>query len=224
MIVKEAMTPNPITVELTTTLPQLVEVMREHSIRRVPVVQGDLLMGIVSDHDVMATMPSPATTLSRWEMNTLLEKVTAKEIMTSPVYVASANCPIEEIARIMLQRKFGAMPVLDDDDRLVGIVTESDIFRMFVQMLTGEQPGLRFELRVERHRGVLSNLARIVNESGGGIIAIATMNEPEANFKRVLVKEEGADPERVRAALEAADIEVLDIRERGICGIRLIKN
>ncbi|NOZ49294.1 MAG: CBS domain-containing protein [Chloroflexi bacterium] len=224
MIVKEAMTPNPVTVELTTTLPQLVEVMREHSIRRVPVMQGDLLMGIVSDHDVMTTMPSPATTLSRWEMNTLLEKVTAKEIMTSPVYVASANCPIEEIARIMLQRKFGAMPVLDDEDRLVGIVTESDIFRMFVQMLTGEQPGLRFELRVERHRGVLSNLARIVNESGGGIIAIATMNETDANFKRVLVKEEGADPDRVRAALEAADIEVLDIRERGICGIRLIKN
>ncbi len=224
MIVKEAMTPNPVTVEITSTLPQIVEIMREHSIRRVPVMHGDRLMGIVSDHDVMTTMPSPATTLSRWEMNTLLEKVTAKEIMTSPVYVAAPNCPIEEVARLMLQRKFGAMPVLDDDDKLIGIVTESDIFRMFVDMLSGEEPGLRFELRVERHRGVLSNLARIVNDNGGGIIAIATLNEPDNRYKRVLVKEEGADAERVRVALEAADVEVIDIRERGVCGIRLIKN
>ncbi len=224
MLVKEAMTPNPVTIELTATLPQIVEVMRERNIRRVPVMQGDKLMGIISDHDVMATMPSPATTLSRWEMNTLLEKVTAKEIMTAPVYVASPQCPIEEVARIMLQRKFGAMPVLDDEDHLVGIVTESDIFRMFVDMLSGEEPGLRFELRVERHRGVLSNLARIVNDNGGGIIAIATLNEPDKKYKRVLVKEEGADPERVREALEEEDIEVLDVRERGVCGIRLIKN
>ncbi|NOZ73517.1 MAG: CBS domain-containing protein [Chloroflexi bacterium] len=223
MKVREAMTPNPITVTADTPLPKIVDLMREHRVRRVPVVDGDRLIGIISDHDVMATMPSPATTLSRWEMNTLLEKVRAKEIMTSPVYVAAPECPIEEVARMMLQRKFGAMPVLDDDDKLVGIVTESDIFRMFVDMLSGEEPGLRFELRVERHRGVLSNLAAIVNDNGGGIIAIATLNEPDHKYKRVLVKEEGGDPERVRAALEKADIEVLDVSERGVCGIRLIK-
>lgn len=223
MKVKEAMTPNPVTVTGDTPLPKIVDLMREHRVRRVPVMDGDRLIGIISDHDVMATMPSPATTLSRWEMNTLLEKVRAKEIMTSPVYVAAPECPIEEVARMMLQRKFGAMPVLDDDDKLIGIVTESDIFRMFVDMLSGEEPGLRFELRVERHRGVLSNLAAIVNDNGGGIIAIATLNEPDHKYKRVLVKEEGGDPERVRAALEKADIEVLDVSERGVCGIRLIK-
>ena len=78
-------------------------------------------------------------------------------------------------------------------------------------------PGLRFVLRVERHKGILSHLANIINENGGGIIAIATENDPDGKHKRVLVKEEGADASSVRKALVKADIEVLDVRERRSC-------
>ncbi|NOX60470.1 MAG: CBS domain-containing protein [Chloroflexi bacterium] len=218
MLVKDAMTTDPIVVRPTTTLPEIRDLMKEHNIRRVPVVrENGQLVGIISDHDVMTALPSPATTLSKWEMNTLLDQLEAKEFMTSPVYVTSPDCPLEEVARFLRDRKIGAMPVMEGD-RLVGIVTESDIFRAFVDMLSGgDIPGLRFELRVERHRGILSQLAHIVNDNGGSIISMATLNEPDGKHKRVLVKEEGADAESVRAALEDADVEVLDVRERGRC-------
>ncbi|RME82764.1 MAG: CBS domain-containing protein [Caldilineae bacterium] len=222
MFVKDAMTPDPITVSPQTTLPEIAQIMREKKIRRVPVVEDGRLVGIVSDHDVMASMPSPATTLSRWEMNALLDRVTAREIMTSPVYVTSPDCPLEEAARVLIERKFGAMPVLDGD-KLVGIITETDFFRVFVEMLSGgEVPGLRFVLSVEEGRGVLAQIGAIVNENGGNIIAVATLNEPGGKRKRVMVKEQGADAGKLKAALEAVDIDVVDVRERRMCAIRAV--
>ena len=119
----------------------------------------------------------------------------------------------------MLDQKFGALPVIKGD-KLVGIITESDIFRSFVEMLSGgDVPGLRFVLQVEEGRGVLAKLAAIINDNGGNIIALATMDGKDESHRRILVKEEGADPEKIRAALEAVDIEVLDVRERGQCGV-----
>ena len=219
MFVKDAMTANPITISPTATLPAIAELMREKKIRRVPVLADGKLVGIVSDHDVMISMPSPATTLSRWEMNTLLDKLIAQEIMTSPVFAVGPNCPLEEAARVLLEMKIGALPVVEDD-ALVGIITESDFFSTFVEMLSGgDVPGLRFVLQVEEGRGVLAKLAAIVNDNGGNIIALATMDGDDEVHRRILVKEEGADPEKIRAALEAVDIEVLDVRERGLCGV-----
>ena len=220
MFVKEVMTPELITISPQTTLPKITHLMREHKIRRLPVVADGTLVGIVSDHDVMAAMPSPATTLSRWEMNTLLDKLTAQEIMSSPVLVVEPDCTLEEAASVLIEKKFGAMPVMEGD-RLVGIITETDFFRAFSLMLSGgEMSGLRFELRVEEGRGVLARIAAIVNENGGNITAVATMPEEDVAYRRVLVKEHGADPDKLRAALEAVDFEVVDVRERRRCTVR----
>jgi len=221
MFVQDAMTVNPVTVTVHATLPDIARLMHDKRIRRVPVLDDDSkLVGIVSDRDVRENMPSPATTLSKWEINTLLDKLTAEEIMTSPVLVTSPDCPLEEAARVLLEKKIGALPVLKGDD-LVGIITETDFFRAFVDMLSGgDVPGLRFVLRVERHKGILATLANIINENGGGIIAIATENDPDG--RHMLVKEEGADAAAVRKALAAADIEVLDVRERRSCGFTTV--
>jgi len=219
MFVKEVMTLDPVTVTPKTTLPEIVDLMREKQIRRVPVLDKGKLVGIISDNDVDSVMPSPATTLSRWEMNTLLDKLTAREFMTSPVFVIDPDCPLEAAARVLLDKKFGALPVLQEGE-LAGIVTESDIFSAFVAMLSGgDVPGLRFVLEVEEGRGVLAQLGSIVNDNGGNIVAIATMPADAEAHRRILVKEEGADPEKVKTALEKVDIEVIDIRERGECGI-----
>ena len=223
MFVRDAMTISPVTVTVDTTLPEIAALMREKYIRRVPVLdkQGKLV-GIISDRDVRENMPSPATTLSKWEINTLLDRLTASEIMTSPVLVTSPDCPLEEAARVLLDRKIGALPVVQDGD-LAGIITETDFFRAFVDMLSGgDVPGLRFVLRVERHKGILAQLASIINENGGGIIAIATENDVDGIHKKVLVKEEGADAAAVRKALTEADIEVLDVRERRSCAFNTV--
>ncbi len=219
MLVRDAMTPNPITVTAETSLPEIDALMREKKIRRVPVLDNGRLVGIISDHDVMATMPSPATTLSRWELTTLLDKLQARDFMTHPVYVTSPECPLEEIARVLLEKKFGALPVMDGN-QLVGIVTESDIFRTFVNMLSGgDIPGLRFELRAERHAGVIAEAAKTVNDHGGRIIAIATLNEPDGLHKRILIKEEGANSDTLIKALSESAFEVLEMRQRRQCGV-----
>ena len=219
MFVQDAMTVNPVTVTVDATLPDIARLMHDKKIRRVPVMdKNGKLAGIISDRDVRENMPSPATTLSKWEINTLLDKLRASEIMTSPVLVTAPDCPLEEAARVLLEKKIGALPVVKDGD-LVGIVTETDFFRAFVDMLSGgDVPGLRLVLRVERHKGILATLANIINENGGGIIAIATENDPDSKHKKVLVKEEGADAAAVRKALAEVDIEVLDVRERRTCG------
>ncbi len=223
MFVQDAMTVNPITVTVDATLPDIARLMHDKKIRRVPVMdKNGNLTGIISDRDVRENMPSPATTLSKWEINTLLDKLTAAEIMTSPVLVTAPDCPLEEAARVLLERKIGALPVVRDGE-LVGIVTETDFFRAFVDMLSGgDVPGLRFVLRVERHKGILATLANIINENGGGIIAIATENDADGTHKKVLVKEEGADAAAVRKALAEADIDVLDVRERRTCGFNTL--
>ena len=223
MFVQDAMTVNPVTVTVNATLPDIARMMHDKKIRRVPVMdeQGKLA-GIISDRDVRENMPSPATTLSKWEINTLLDKLKAAEIMTTPVMVTSPDCPLEEAARVLLEKKIGALPVVRDGE-LVGIITETDFFRAFVDMLSGgDVPGLRFVLRVERHKGILATLANIINENGGGIIAIATENDPDSKHKKVLVKEEGANATAVRKALAEVDIEVLDVRERGTCGFSTV--
>ncbi len=217
MFVQDAMTRNPLAVTPKTTLPEIEDIFRERRIRRVPVTDRGTVVGIVSKHDVMVSKPSPATSLSRWETNTLLDKLTAREIMTCPVISTRRDCPLEEAARILLEKKFGAMPVVEEGE-LVGIITESDIFRFLVQMLSGgDEPGLRFVLRVERNAGVLAQLATIVNDNGGAIVAMATINETGGTHKQVLVKEEGGDVANMRAALRQVDIEVLDVRARGDC-------
>ena len=225
MFVQDVMTADPVTVTVDATLPEIARLMVDKHIRRVPVMDHEgNLVGIISDRDVRENMPSPATTLSKWEINTLLDKLKAEEIMTSPVIVTAPDCPIEEAARVLLEKKIGALPVVQNGV-LVGIITETDFFRAFVDMLSGgDVPGLRFVLRVERHKGILATLAHIINENGGGIIAIATENEPDGKHKRVLVKEEGADAAAVRKALTEADIEVLDVRERRTCSFPTIPN
>ncbi|NUQ39511.1 MAG: CBS domain-containing protein [Caldilineales bacterium] len=222
MLVKESMTPNPITVEANATLPEIAALMREKKIRRVPVLEHGKLVGIISDHDIMANMPSPATTLSRWEMNSLLDQLLARDFMTHPVYVTSPNCSIESNARFLLEKKIGALPVMEGD-QLVGIITESDIFRTFAAMLSGGgEPGLRFTLRAERQRGLLAALTAIINDNGGRILALATLNEADGVHKQVMVKETGGDTAGIRAALDAADIEVLDVRDRNSCNISTV--
>ena len=223
MFVQDVMTPNPVTVTVDATLPEIAHLLHDKNIRRVPVLDHHgKLVGIITDRDVRENMPSPATTLSKWEINTLLDQLKASEIMTSPVLVTSPDCPLEEAARVLLEKKIGALPVVQNGE-LVGIITETDFFRAFVNMLSGgDVPGLRFVLRVERHKGILAQLASIINDNGGGIIAIATENEPDGVHKKVLVKEEGADAAAVRQALAEADIEVLDVRERRTCAFQTI--
>ena len=117
-----------------TTVPEARHVMRESRIRHLPVVENDRLIGLVTDRDIRQNMPSPATSLSAWEIEYLLHRLTLEHVMTKAVITVSPERSAYEAARLMLDCRIGALPVVDDG-RLVGIVTETDFVRAFVDGL-----------------------------------------------------------------------------------------
>jgi acetoin utilization protein AcuB len=132
-LVRDWMTANPITVRLETSLPEAHQVMVSEEIRRLPVVDEDgNLLGIVTLGDVRGAQPSPATSLSIWEMNYLLSSLDVEKIMTPDPITIHPQQTIGEAARTMLENRVSGLPVTDDNGRLVGIITESDIFSMVV--------------------------------------------------------------------------------------------
>jgi len=142
--VKDWMTGDVITIGAKTALPKAHQLMTSNNIRRLPVVNKDgQLIGIVTLADVRGAEPSQATSLSIWELNYLLAKLQVKQIMTKDPITIAPTATIGEAARIMLDHKVSSLPVTDDTRRVVGIITESDIFRMIVRHEWSEEPALR---------------------------------------------------------------------------------
>lgn len=141
-LVLEWMNPRPITISPKTTLTEAHRLMTECHIRRLPVVEDNKLVGIVTSGDLREAAPSVTTSLSMLELNVLLDKVTVDRIMKRDVITVAPKSRIREAARIMLFKKISGLPVMDGG-KLVGIITESDIFRMLVREMDGRVEGLR---------------------------------------------------------------------------------
>jgi acetoin utilization protein AcuB len=134
------MTPNPVAVDSDTPVTEAAKLMREGRFRRLPVLDGGVLVGIVSDRDLKEASPSPATTLSVFEIAPLLDKLTVGRLMTSPVYTVSPDDPIEVAALLMEEHKLTGLPVIDGD-ALVGMLSVGDLLVAFVDLLELRQGG-----------------------------------------------------------------------------------
>jgi acetoin utilization protein AcuB len=132
--VRELMTKQPLTVPVDTPVVEARRTMLEHRIRHLLVTDGGRLAGIVTDRDIRLNMPSPATSLSVWEINYLLARMTVGSVMTKSVITVDPNRNVVEAARIMLDHKIGALPVVDGGT-IIGIMTETDIMRAFAAMV-----------------------------------------------------------------------------------------
>ena len=135
MRVNEWMSPSPITAAPNTSVSEARELMRRSTIRHLLVTEGKELVGIITDRDIRLNLPSPATSLSVWEINYLLTRLTVGDTMTKAVITVEPERPIEAAARLILDHRIGALPVIDNG-RLVGILTETDLLRAFVYSQT----------------------------------------------------------------------------------------
>jgi len=129
MRVRDIMTPAPIVVEPGLEMLEARRRMGEQRIRHLIVVENGRVTGIVTDRDIRLNMPSPATSLSVWELNYLMARLTVGDVMSRSVIVIDSERPVVEAAKLMMDHKIGALPVVDDG-RLVGIVTETDFVRL----------------------------------------------------------------------------------------------
>ncbi len=137
-LVQDWMSASPIIVSPDTTIMEAHKLMIDQRVRRLPVVKNKKLVGIVTLGDLRGAEPSEATSLSVWEVNYLLSKLTVEEIMTREVVTVSPEMTIREAASLMLEHRIAGLPVLAGDN-LVGIITESDIFRMIVDAWSEEK-------------------------------------------------------------------------------------
>jgi acetoin utilization protein AcuB len=141
VLVKEWMSSPVVTIAPETPISKAHQLMKEQGIRRLPVVDKGRLVGIVTIGDIREASPSDATTLSIWELNYLWAQLTVEKVMTRKVLTVKPDSSIVDAAQIMLDQKVSGLPVLDDTGSLVGILTESDIFRMLVKSRTLAGPG-----------------------------------------------------------------------------------
>ena len=132
LLVKDWMTAKVITVDVHTALPDAHKLMRSHKIRRLPVMDGDTVVGIVTRSDIREASPSDATSLSVWELHYLLGKLTMGDMMTPRPFTILPTATIRDAARMMDSHKIGGLPVVDTEGKLQGIITESDIFRILI--------------------------------------------------------------------------------------------
>ncbi len=222
MLVGERMTKRPITVTEETSLPEALELMRQNRIRRLPVLdkQGHLV-GIVTELDLLRASPSPATTLSIYEIPYLLSKIKMRDIMTRDVITVTEDTPIEEAARIMADHKIGGLPVMRDG-RLVGIITETDIFKILLELFGARQKGIRVTLLVPERKGILARVTARIAEIGGNIISLGTALGDDPTTSMLILRVSEVSEEALVGALKSLEgVQVVDSRlcEFPACGV-----
>jgi acetoin utilization protein AcuB len=201
MLVKDWMSPAPLTVSPETPVLEALRLLKERGFRRLPVVEGAKLIGIVTDKDLKDAMPSKATTLSVWEMSYLLAKLTVREVMATEVLTVNSLETLEDAALRMQERKLGGMPVLDNAGALVGILTITDVLGALVRVLGLKEGGVRVTLEVPDQPGALGVAVEAIKPSN--ILSVATAGLREGQRRFVLrVNGEGLDglADRLRAA------------------------
>ncbi len=213
MLVKDWMTQDPLVVFPKTPIEEAVKVMRENRVRHLPVIKkDDKLVGIITQTDVLQASPSPATSLSIWEINFLLAKMQVRDVMTKSVIVVDEECPLEEAALVMAEHRIGCLPVVRGQ-RLVGIITETDLFNIFTEQLGARKTGLRLTLLIKDVKGELARLASCIAELGGNIIRLTTLPAKDPDHQVVTVKVEDLSQETLVERLSELVVKVLDVRE-----------
>jgi acetoin utilization protein AcuB len=213
MLVGERMTKRPITTAPDTPIDDALKLMRESKVRRLPVVdKKGKLVGIVAEKDLLYVSPSPATSLSIYELHYLISKIKVQDVMTKDVITVTEYTPLEEAARIMADNKIGSLPVMRDD-RLVGIVTETDLFCIFLELLGAREKGTRLTMLVPEQKGMLANLTHDIAEMGGNIVSLGTFLGEDPTNRLITVKVSGIGRDKLVSAMEALGMEVVDVRE-----------
>lgn len=207
MLVRDWMTPNPKTVTPQTPVMEALKIIQAGGFRRLPVLEGGKLVGIVTRKDLKDAMPSKATTLSVWELNYLLGKLTVSEVMARPVVTATENEYMEDAAVRMLDNRVGGLPVLDSNGQMTGIITTRDILAAFTGILGMKEGGQRLTLDMPDVPGSLERATQAISPSN--IISVATYDASAGN-RRFVMRVGGEGVQDVKQRVRNAGITVID--------------
>jgi len=213
MLVAYRMTPDPITAPPDLPIAEALARMRQKKVHRFPVVDPKgKLVGIVSHSDLLYAAPSSATSLNMWEVTYLLNQIKVEEVMTRQVITVDDNCPIEEAARLMRQHAIGGLPVLRGGE-LAGIITESDIFDVFLELLMAQEAGVRLTALAPYFKGSMAQITTAVTAKGGLIHALNSFRgEDDATWGCVLKVGDISKDDLVEVVRPLV-VKILDVQE-----------
>ena len=200
MFVANRMTANPVTVSPDTSIIDAAHIMLRKKFRRLPVVENGKLVGFLTDRDLMRVSPSPATSLSKFEVRELLTKLKVSEIMHRDAPTVRDDATIEEAALIMYQKKVDALPVLSEIGAVVGVITATDIMKTLIDMMGLPKGTTRITLEVENKIGVVRDIAEVFTSGGLNIDSLITCAQPDGRYE-IIVR--GNFPPKITGEVES---------------------
>ncbi|MBW2085285.1 MAG: CBS domain-containing protein, partial [Deltaproteobacteria bacterium] len=202
MLVKDWMSKDVITIDADDSMMDAINLLKQHNIRMLPVTHKGKLVGIVTDRDLRSASASNATTLEIHELLYLTSRIKVREIMTENPMTVPVDYTVEETAEVLLDNKISGVPVLDHDGKIVGTITQTDVFKMMLSVtaLTGKghAQGLQFAFQLEDRSGTIKEIADIIRSFGGrlGSILSSYENVPEG-YRKVYIRAFGLDREKL---------------------------
>jgi acetoin utilization protein AcuB len=216
MFVKDLMTGTPITITGDVTVKDALDLMKEKSVRRLLVLsKAGQIVGIVSEKDLLYASPSPVTSLNVWEVREMLHLLTVNKIMSTKVITIDEDAPLEDAAVLMADHKISGLPVIGGKS-LVGIITETDLFKAFLRLLGGKRAGVRITVVTSGAKGVMAKVSNAIFNCGGNIVGLG-MNELDEGGKglwAVTFKIQGAGKEKLLESIRPFVEEVIDSRDQ----------
>ena len=216
MFVRERMTHAPITITGDITVIDALNLMKAKNVRHLPVLGKDgQTVGMISEKDLFYASPSPVTSLNVWEVKEILHLLTVNKIMNKKVITIDEDSPLEDAAVIMSVNKIGALPVIRGKS-LVGIITETDLFKAFLNLLGGNRSGVRISVVVSGVKGDMAKISNAIFSCGGDIVGLG-MNELGESGKGpwgVVFKIQGAIKEKLVESIRPFVQDILDVRDQ----------
>lgn len=197
MLVKNWMSKDPITVDVNDSMQTAAKLLKENNIRGLPVMKNGKLIGIVTDRDLKRASASDANTLDIHELLFLIEKIKIKEVMTNNPITIPVDSTIEEAAEVLLDNKFSRLPAVDNDGNLVGIITQTDIFRVLVSLTGVREKGIQFAFLLEDRPGSIKEVADIVRKYDCRMVSIMSSSDGQDGLRHVYIRICGCDRDKI---------------------------
>jgi acetoin utilization protein AcuB len=219
MLVSNWMSKNVITVDEDDSMQAAMKLMKENGIRMLPVLKKDKLVGVVTDRDLKRASASDATTLDIHELLYLISKIKVQSVMTKNPITVPRNYTVEETAEVLLKHKISGAPVVDQNGKVVGVITQTDLFRVLISLTGVGKGGIQFAFQLEDRPGSIKEVADIIRLYGGRMVSILTSYEgvPDG-YRKVFIRMHSIERTRLQQLKEelsykAALIYMVDHRE-----------
>lgn len=189
MLVKNWMSKNVVTIDANDSMQDAMKLLKEHDIRMLPVMKKGRLVGIVTDRDLKKASASDATTLEVHELLYLLAEIKVKDIMTKDPITVPPDYTAEETAQVLLENKISGAPVVDDNGQVVGIITQTDLFRVLISLTGVGTRGIQFALLIKDQPGSIKEVADVIRAFGGRMVSILTSyDEVSDGYRKVYIR------------------------------------